>query len=288
VVNFGWFFNYKFPGYGLQVIWALGMSMICLAALVWLPRIVIAIIGLAMVFGHNALDNVHYKGTVLWAMLQDGGFFTLPTGQGLFFLYPLVPWIGVMALGFCFGTLYTNFDAVRRKRILLLLGAACIALFVLLRSTNLYGDSELFYADAPISIAFISFLNVSKYPPSLHFLLMTLGPAFIFLALFEKAKGKLVDGVSVFGRVPLFYYVAHLFLIHGLAMVVAELTGYDWRFLWEMYNFVTGVPELQGYGFPLIGVYAVWLSVVAMLYPLCRWYDGYKQRNKRKVWLSYL
>ena len=288
VVNFGWFFNYKFPGYGLQVIWALGMSMIALAGLVWLPRVAIAAIGLVMVLGHNAFDAVHLENNVAWAMLHDGGFFMLPTGQGLFFLYPLVPWIGVMALGFCFGTLYTDFDAAKRKRILFQLGIGSIALFLVLRSTNLYGDAELFQPDAPTQIAFMSFLNVTKYPPSLLFLLMTIGPGFLFLAFAEKAKGKIVEAVSVFGRVPLFYYVAHLFLIHSLAMLAAEFTGFDWRYLWEMNNFVTNVTELQGYGFPLWGVYLVWILVVALLYPACRWYDAYKMRNKRKVWLSYL
>ena len=287
VVNFGWYFNYTFPTLVMQVIWALGMSMVALAALVWLPRVAIATIGLVMVFAHNLMDPIELEQNMAWAVIHDGGFFEIPTSRFLFVGYPLVPWIGVMALGYCFGTLYTHVDELKRKRILLQLGIGSIALLLLLRSFNLYGDSELFRSDVPFKYAFMSFLNVTKYPPSLHFLLMTLGVAFLFLALAENAKGKIVEAVTVFGRVPLFYYLLHLFLIHGLAMIVAEFIGYDWRHL-ILDTWVSFSPDLKGFGFPLWGVYVVWLLVVATLYPLCRWYDAYKQRNKRKVWLSYL
>lgn len=288
VVSFGWLFSSDLPGFDLGVIWALGVSMIVLAGLVWLPRIAIAVFGFVLVFGHNAFDKVHFKGNALWSLLHDGGPFQLSPQIGGYVVYPLVPWIGLMALGFCFGLVYTDFDAAKRKRFLITIGVSSIALFLLLRLTNVYGEQYKFQWEGSWMWTVLYVLNVSKYPPSLLYLLMTLGPGFLFLAFTENAKGKIVDAISVFGRVPLFYYLAHLFLIHALAMLAAEFTGFDWRYLWQMDDFIIFVPELKGYGFPLWGVYLVWIFVVAMLYPFCRWYDAYKLQNKQKVWLSYL
>jgi uncharacterized membrane protein len=202
--------------------------------------------------------------------------------------YPLIPWVAVMALGYWFGGLYNpSVDASKRTGILYTTGAAAVALFIMLRYINIYGDPHPFEHLNTASRTLMSFLNPGKYPPSLLYLLMTLGPALIFLANSEKLKGPVVNFFSTFGRVPFFFYIIHIYLIHLLALIAAQLTGFGWRAM-ILQNWVTEMPALKGFGFRLWVVYVVWITVVLAMYPLCKRFDNYKMNHKEKWWLSYL
>jgi uncharacterized membrane protein len=288
IVKFAWLFNFNPEIILLGVIWAIGAGMIVLAGLIHLPKKWILIISLIFIFGHNAFDGFAPETlSALWAFLHVQTI--IPTAfTNIFVVYPLIPWVFVMSLGYCLGAIYTpNFEPKRRFKILLTSGISFTLLFFLLRGINVYGDARLWQNDDSTWISIMSFFNVSKYPPSLLYLLVTLGPALIFLALTEKLKGKIVDGIVIIGRVPMFYYIAHIFLIHALAMVAVVATGFPAS---EMIieRFVTMQKGLQGYGFSLGVVYLIWIAIVAMLYPTCRWYNTYKANNRDKWWLSYL
>ena len=287
IVSFAWSFNIRLPFTGLQVIWALGISMICLAALVHLPVKIILSIGLLIVFGHNLLDNIHVDG-FLWSALHESRIFQLDETHRLRVAYPVLPWIGIMALGYGFGKLYSKgVDPARRKKILLLMGSVVIALFILIRFINVYGDPRPWTVQGSGIFTFLSFLNTFKYPPSLLYTLMTLGPAIIFLAFTEKISNWISKAIVHIGRVPMFYYILHLYLIHFLAMFAAEFSGYNWSDM-ILQRRTKFDPQLKGYGFSLGITYLVWIGVVIILYPLCKWYDKYKTRHKEKWWLSYL
>jgi len=285
-------FNPHFTFITLQVIWAIGISMIVLSALVWMDRRVILFTGLLLIAGHNLLDKVHVPGTgmasFLWALLHDHGFFTFgPVTFHVF--YPLLPWIGIMAVGFCFGSLYLpGYDPARRRKMLFAIGSGAILLFILLRSGNFYGDAAYWSVQKNPIFSFLSFLNVTKYPPSLLYILMTLGPALIFLALSERPLNAWTARIAIYGRVPMFYYLAHVFLIHFLALIAAQLSGYRWTDM-ILNGMVNSSPDLKGYGFNLPTVYIIWIGLVLTLYPFCKWYDRYKRSHQAtKWWLSYL
>jgi uncharacterized membrane protein len=289
VVNFGWFFDFHYNNTGTLVIWALGVSMMALSLLIHLPRAVILAFSLTMIFGHNLLDNFHVNtgiGRYAWALLHEPKVFQL-NHVAWFALYPLVPWIGVMSLGYCLGSWYNHVDAGKRKQLLLFTGIASIILFVALRYTNWYGDAAVWTHQSTASFTLLSFLNVSKYPPSLLYLLVTLGPAMIFLSFAEKSNGWLSRQIQVIGRVPMFYYLVHIYLIHFAAMAAAQLSaGHSWSDM-LLVNWVSFDPKLQGYGFNLATTYLVWFALIVVLYFLCRWYDQYKRTHKH-WWLSYL
>jgi uncharacterized membrane protein len=288
IVNFAWYFDIYFSSPGLLVIWSLGISMIVLAGLIHLPRTVILIVSCVLIFGHNLLDNVHFDGNYLWAILHEMTLFRYSDNYKLYVDYPVIPWIAVMSLGYCFGALYDkSYDANKRKKILSIIGFSAIALFIVLRGINLYGNPSNWMQFDEFSKTLISFLNPSKYPPSLLYLLMTLGPALIFLANAENLKGRLVNFFSTFGRVPFFYYILHLYLIHILALLAAQLTGFGWHIM-ILNDWIGSVPALKGYGFSLWVVYLVWIAVILLLYPLCIKFDRYKTNHKEKWWLSYL
>lgn len=283
------------PGYSfinLQVIWAIGICMIVLSVLVRADWYIILLTGILIVVDHNLLDTVHVHGTgaasVLWSVLHEGrnftfGYFTISI------FYPVLPWIGIMTMGYCLGSLYApGYNAIKRRKILLSLGFGAITLFIVLRSGNFYGDAALWSHQKNMAFSLMSFLNVTKYPPSLLYTLVTLGPALIFLALTEKPRNALTSKITVFGRVAMFYYVAHLFLIHLAAIVGAVILGYKWTDMILTTRIYTS-PELKGYGFNLITVYLVWIGLILVLYPLCKWFDGYKRSNlSRYSWLSYV
>lgn len=288
IVNFAWYFDIYFKSPGLLVIWSLGISMIFLAALVHLPRKFILLFSILLIMGHNLLDTIHYNGNVFWAILHEFAFFKITNDVEFVVGYPIIPWIAVMALGYYFGAFYDkSYDSLKRKKLFNLIGISAIVAFVILRFSNLYGDPVLYKDYGVLSKNFISFLNPSKYPPSLNYLLMTLGTAILFLANVEKLKGKVVDFFSTFGRVPFFYYILHLYLIHLIALIFAELSGFGWKIM-ILQDWVTETPTLKGYGFPLWVVYTVWIFVIVLLYPLCKKFDIYKQTHKEKWWLSYL
>jgi uncharacterized membrane protein len=289
IINFAWKFDLNFTHIGLQTIWSLGISMIVLAGLIHFPKKMILVFSLLIIFGHNLLDNIHFDGSYLWAILHERQKFEFTEGHTVIFAYSLLPWIGVMSLGYCFGLLYdSSFDAQKRKQLLNGLGIASIALFFILIAFNTYGDPLQWTNYGDVSKTLMSILNISKYPPSLLYLLVTLGGTLLFLANAEKLKGNVVNFFCVFGRVPFFYYILHLYLIHLMAVIAAEFTGFGWKIMVSMPTFITRVEALKGYGFNLITVYVVWIIVILLLYPLCKKFDNYKQSHKEKWWLSYL
>ncbi|MES2649021.1 MAG: heparan-alpha-glucosaminide N-acetyltransferase domain-containing protein [Bacteroidota bacterium] len=288
LVSFGWKFDLQFRHIGLQTIWQLGISMIVLAGLIHLPKTVILVFSCVIIFGHNLLDKIHFDGSYLWAILHERRQFEWTEGHYFRSAYPLLPWIAVMSLGYCFGSLYqVSFDAAKRKIILNSLAAGTLILYILLILINKYGDPFPWTNYGEFSKTLMSVLDVNKYPPSLRYLLITLGGTFFFLANSENLKGKVVDFFCVFGRVPFFYYILHIYLIHLLAAFAAYFTGFGWQAL-VLEKFITGVMALKGYGFNLVTVYGIWILVVLLLYPLCKKFDSYKQAHKEKWWLSYL
>jgi uncharacterized membrane protein len=292
VVNFGWNFNIMFPMFFFITIWALGISMIILAAFIHLPKKIILVICLVIVAGHNFFDGVQVNGNSLpafgWAMLHTQGFFTW---HKEFFLvgYPIVPLMAIMPLGYCLGAWYAaDYDTRKRQKNLLILGAFAIVSFIILRYTNLYGDPVKWSVQKNAFFTFLSFIKVNKYPPSLLYVLMTLGSAVLFLSFTEKLKGKVVNIISVYGRVPMFYYLIHIYVIHLIAVIASAFTpGQNWK-LWVLTKPIWFTSDLKGYGFSLPVAYLVWAGIVIALYPLCKRYDAYKQANKGKWWLSYL
>jgi uncharacterized membrane protein len=286
VVRLAWMFSLDVSFFFTGVIWAIGASMVVLAALVYLPRWAIAATAIAMVAGHNLLDGIRaeHLGSLgwLWKLLHEPGMNRIGSGTMFFVLYTLVPWAGVMAAGYALGPVLALDQAVRR-RLLVRLGLALTAGFIVLRATNLYGDPAVWTVQSTWTATALSFLNCEKYPPSLLFVMMTLGPALLLLAVFADARGRLAKWIITFGRVPFFYYVAHLFLIHLLAVVYVLAVFGDASVI------IGGrmMAKPPGYGLYLPGNYAVWLLVVVSLYPLCRWFAALKQR-RREWWWSYL
>lgn len=283
VVTFGWYFSLHWTGGArAQVIWAIGASLIVLAGLIHLPRPAIAGVGLLLVLGHNLLDGISPESlgalAPLWRVLHArGALEVIP----VFISYPLLPWPAVMALGYAAGpAIFSEDPAVSRR--LAWAGAALALGFVILRSLNGYGDPHPRLDDGSFALLAMSFLNVTKYPPSLLYLLALLGPALVALAAFRGATGALTRVFVTFGRVPFLFYVAHLYLVHSLAVAVGVAQGYPASALQVMYN-----DRPDGFGFGLPVIYVVWILVVAALYPLCRRYAELKARS-RVWWLSYL
>lgn len=288
IVGFGWYFNFSFPTFALAVIWSLGISMLVLAALIHLPISYIWIISVLLIVGHNALDSIHFQGNILWSILHEQQFYSLSPQRNFEVVYPLIPWIGVMALGYCMGAWYQEpWLPNQRKGMLIKIGWISIGVFVLLRATNLYGDPHPYISYPTLSQSLISFFNPTKYPPSLQYLLMTLGAGFLVLAYAEKWKGKIVDFFCTFGRVPFFYYILHIYLIHLVAMFFAELSGWGWQKL-ILSTWIGFQPNMQGFGFSLWVVYLVWIVLILGMYPICKKFDRYKLDHKEMWWLSYL
>jgi uncharacterized membrane protein len=329
ILRVAWTFNFDFSHYLLAgVIWVIGWCMVLLAGLIFLPVRALAAFGLVVVLGHNILDHFSQSlfATVqqshwgwLWQILYFGGPIQIGEhGPTLFVLYSIVPWVGVMALGYGFGRVMIMDQSARRK-ICLALGSAAIALFLVLRGFNLYGDPRPWVAPANLANvqsqtssaaapanpasqqtapvapprrqqapAWISFLNTTKYPASLLFLLMTLGPMLLVLPFLENAGSRVTNVLKIFGRVPFFYYVLHIPLIHFAAMIVSLLrTGSvaPWLF---MNHPVMNPPAPPGYVWSIGLLYLVWLMVVMVLYLPCQWFAGLKQRRKDIGFLSYL
>ncbi len=288
IVNFAWYFDPGFRTVGFLVIWVLGISMISLAALIHLPKKMIFMFSCVSIFGHNLLDNIHYENSILWTFLHERGPILTTPDHDFRVGYALIPWVAVMSLGYWFGSFYDKtYDPMKRKKLFNIIGIAALLLFLILRGTNSYGNLLPWEKYSNVEQTVFSFLNLTKYPPSLSFLLVTLGGAFLFLANTENLKGRLVHFFSVFGRVPFFFYIIHLYLIHLLALIVAEFTGFGWQKM-ILPAFPSKVEELKGFGFNLAVVYLIWMLVILILYPLCKKFDTYKQNHKEKWWLSYL
>ena len=277
----------------LLVLWVLGLCMVCLAALVWLPVPALAALSLAVILLHNSLDGVtadRFGGAAAaWNVLHQPGAFTIG-GTTVFVGYPLVPWIAVMALGFCGGPLFLM-ERLRRRRILAALGAAAVVWFIAERAINAYGDPVPWAAQPSPLYTVLSFINTTKYPPSLDFLLMTLGPALLLLAWLDRPGLKRSNPLVVFGRVPLFYFVVHFYLAHLAAVLLAfvryggSARAFAFHRLPSMGGAADGFPP--GFGESLWVVYVVWAVIVLALYPVCRWFAELKAR-RQDWWLSYL
>ena len=291
IVNFGWQFDPLFTFNFLAVFWAIGVSMIVLAALVHLPHRVVLAVGLAIVFLHNLLDHVAVPKDgfigVLFDALHRGGGMDIAPGRGIAWAYPVLPWIGTMALGHAFGKLFAaEVPSAQRRRTLLGLGFGAIALFIVLRGWNIYGDFAPWVDQPTAAYDVFSILNTTKYPPSLLYLCMTLGPAMLFLAWAEGRQIRWSAPFIVFGRVPFFYYMLHIYVLHTLATVAMVWQGQP--FHETVFAFTLDPKDYVDNGFPLWVVYAVWASVVLVLYFPCRWFAQYRAEHKEKWWLSYL
>lgn len=287
IMNFGWMFDIHYTMIAFQVIWSLGISMIVLAGIIHLRRPYILILSCVLIFAHNLLDTIHVDGNIFWSFVHDPQ--TYPVGDHrIRFGYPLIPWVAVMSLGYWFGQFYDrSVDPASRRRTFNIIGLSALALFIVLRATNLYGNPLPWTDYGNLTQNIFSFFKLAKYPPSLLFLLVTLGPTLLFLANSENLKGRITDFFSTFGRVPFFFYIFHIYLIHVLALIAAEFTGWGWQAM-ILPALPFRVEALKGFGFNLLVVYCVWISVIALLFPLCRMFDRYKQNHKDQWWLSYL
>ena len=288
LINWAW--NFAIPGLALIVIWAIGASMVVLAALVWLPRVAVLAVGLLILVGHNLLDPLTPQDfgqfDWLWMVLHDPGPIISDSGQFLAFVaYPLLPWIGVMAVGYGLGAVFLAPEE-ERARFLTWLGLGMIAAFLIIRATNLYGDANLWTGQSNALRTVGDYLDTTKYPPSLLYVLMTLGPALAIMPWLEKLKGPVAGLFTTYGRVPFFVYVGHILLAHLLMVAVGMAMGHPFG----LFQNVMADPSrliAAGWGFNLFWVYAVWILVLAILYPACRWFGDLKSRRK-DWWLSYL
>ena len=293
LVLFGATFNLSYQFVVWQVIWAIGWSMVALSVLVFLPWRILLAFSVVMIAGHNALDGIRSSqlGSVgwIWKILHEGfAVINLPGGIMAFSVYPLIPWIGVMSAGFCFGRLF-DLDPDKRRTVMLQLGLLLTAAFVVLRVFNMYGDPSPWSSQPGAMMTALSFLRTSKYPPSLLFLLMTLGPAIATLSVMDRINVSDRNPLLAFGRVPLFYYVLHWYLLHLAAIGFAWMRYGRIDFMFALPPAVSPLPTgyPQDYGYALWVVYLVWAVIVAALYPLCRWFADVKAK-KRSPLLSYL
>ncbi|PIA77952.1 hypothetical protein BFR04_06885 [Gaetbulibacter sp. 4G1] len=291
--NIIWWFDLSYGFIALQVIWAIGLSMVILSLLIYIPKKALLVIGIILITGHNLLDGIILEGTsfksIIWYILHQQQFLVLSQNQMIAFAYPIIPWVGLIVLGYCFGSLYTKgFDIKIRKKYLLTIGLSCIILFFILRGLNIYGDLVPWSIQDTSTKTIISFFDVTKYPPSLLYLLITIGPALLFLFGIEKVKNKITNFFLVFGRVPLFYYFLHVLVIHIAAIIGLLLIGDDWqKMILDVNAWNTG-SLASGYGYSLFTVYLIWIGVIALLYFPSKKYMIYKANNKDKWWLSYL
>lgn len=285
VVSLAWTF---YPGLFMAgVLWAIGWSMVVLALLIQLPISGIALFGVMLIVGHNLFDGVQAEQLgdfgFLWAFLHERTMFSTQSGIRFFLVYPLIPWVGVMACGYAFGNVLTK-TKTQRLRWLRSLGWGLIFSFVVIRGINLYGDPEPWSVQSNFWKTILSFINCYKYPPSLAYLLITLGLGFLILYVFESQRFPIFHPLIILGKVPLFFYILHLWLIHFSAILLA-LPKYGFKAVTLPYLLSSAMPD--DYGYDLHHVYVLWLVMVAILYPICNWFTDYKSKHKY-WWLNYL
>lgn len=288
LINFGLWFDIHFKLLLFNVVSAIGFGFIMLAFLSGRSTRTIAIIGLCILFLHNLAPLVPGSETSLFKRIGMPLFApaSFPFGGGRLFIigYPPIPWLGVMLIGFACGRFFEG-EGRQQRALFLKIGIASIGLFILLRIINLYGDPAPWSQQKSSLLTFLSFLKVTKYPPSLQFCLLFLGIMFVILAALQGIKNKYTEIVCVYGRVPLFYFLVHWYIMHPFVFVMVFLQGFKSADMVGGFNF--GRPK-SGSGIPLWGVYLVWIAVVVVMYPLCKWYGQYKERNKGKKWVRYL
>jgi uncharacterized membrane protein len=281
----GWQFNFDYHLTVLVVLWALGWSMIVLSGLVYLPAWAVTAFGVVLIAGHNLLDGIHSHDPI-WTILHSPYFIWYTPPYSVFVAYTLIPWVGVTAAGYGLGQIY-RWTTGRRRKFLAYGGLGATAGFILLRLANVYGDPSRWAHQPSAGFTVLSFLNTTKYPPSLLYLLMTLGPALLFLWAIDVRTPGFLRPALVFGQVPMFYYLLHIPLIHVLAVGACYLRYGQVHWMFEsptIREFPISQPP--GWEFSLSVVYAVWAAVVIALYPICTWFAGVKRR-RREVWLSY-
>jgi len=282
--------DFYFFEFFLQVIWAIGLSMVFLSVLQFLPYRVLFVIGLLIVFGHNLLDNITveqpFLKSVLWSVIHKEHLYQISDHLQLVIQYPFLPWLGLMILGYALGKLYLpETSAEYRKKFLLITGLASIALFIIIRFVNIYGDMHQWSHQKTPVFTLLDFVNTTKYPPSLLYILMTIGPALVFLSFAENISTRFSRKIAIFGKVPFFYYILHVALIRSISWAAFFVSGHTWSDL-DFTHFREGSLP-YGSGYSLWVVYLTWVAVIIILYFPCRWYSKYKTTHKY-WWLSYL
>ncbi len=292
IMSLGITFDVFYSNIFLQTIWAIGISMTLLGLVIWMPFNAILITAIVIVFGHNLLD--YYESgkqsgySFFYSLLHRPGFFPLGETSTIGVLYPFLPWTGLMMMGFCLGRIFESVKNLEaRKVILTRLAMLIILLFIIVRAINFYGDPGNWSVQKNVVFTVFSFINTTKYPPSLLFMCMTIGPALLFLAFAGNSKSRLAEFITVYGRVPFLYYVLHFYLLHFISAVCFMARGHSFS---EGWNGFPGFPfkfVFPGEGYSLGITYLVWIAVVLALYPVCKWFSDYKKSNKT-WWLSYL
>jgi len=289
VITLGLWADIKFRMMVFQVIGAIGLGLICLSLMLKLSSKIIGIIGLIIILGHNLLQSVSFNDSttlrIFWAFLFRLDVFPVTPNFTFAVLYPFIPWFGIMLTGYACGQLFLLEESKRRKT-LFLTGLSVLAFFVILRFANFYGDPIPWKSQKTPLFTFLSFISIFKYPPSLLYTSLTLGIMFLTLAAADGVRNRLVSIVSVYGKVPLFYYILHWYLIHSLMFLLMFYQGFTWKEL-PFGAFQFGRPPANS-GVELPYIYMIWAFVVITLYPLCRWYNGYKAAHREKKWLRYI
>jgi uncharacterized membrane protein len=296
IISLAWTFDPMYHVHPMQVIWAIGISMVILGLAIHLPYRAILILGLIIVFGHNLLDIPEsapgFKAGFWWDLFHSGFFklYSYAPNHFVMMVYPFVAWTGVMMLGYCAGIFFSpKYNEKQRRKILRRLGFGLILFFIIVRFINIYGDPSAWTTQRNNLYTFFSFMKVNKYPPSLLYLCIMIGPSLLLLSFMEKIRNGFTNMMVVFGRTAFFYYIIHLYLIHLLAVVSFFIKGnhtvQDAIASMQNLPFMFVIPG-EGYGLGI--VYGIWAVVIILLFPLCRWYDKYKTGHKEKWWLSYL
>lgn len=288
-INFALWYDIHFRLMIMEVIAAIGLSFIVLSFLLKVPSRIIGIAGLLIIFCHNLLQGIPIPENPISIFFSSILFrpfmMKISPGFSFFTAYPLIPWLGIMLAGFASGELF-EIPAEKRNKIFLRIGLAALSLFVIIRFINIYGDPSLWAHQKSALFTFLSFINTTKYPPSLLFTLLFLGITFLVLFISDKVNNRFTEILSVYGRVPLFYFIIHLFIIHSLMFVMLFLQGFGSKdLLFGVFN--NGRPKTGG-GVELPVIYIIWLSVVLLLYPVCKWYGRYKDEHKENKYLRYL
>ncbi|MBS1663702.1 MAG: DUF1624 domain-containing protein [Bacteroidetes bacterium] len=287
IMTFCFTLDVRFDMFILETLWSIGMGLVVLGLLIGLPYRYILIIGLVILFGHNLLDIPEAAAKnglpVWWKLLHQPGIVPLWGSHNLFVFYPFLSWAGLTLLGYCCGKLF-----MENKRLLVRIGFAAIVLFFIIRGINVYGDPVRWQPQKTTMATIFSFMNVQKYPPSLLYLLATMGPVLIALGLLKNSDSKLPKAITIFGRVPLFYFALHFLILHIATAITYLGRGHT------LAEGMKGLPMMPfkfvmpGEGYSLAAVYGIWVLIVFVMYPISKWYDGYKSTHKDKWWLSYL
>ena len=294
VIRFAWSFDPLFHYNAHAIISDIGLCMMLLAALIYLPWNAILIISLTMIAGHNLLDSVSFTSgsitSVIWSLLHVNTNYNFGNGYSFEIFYPIIPWVGVMALGYCVGRLFgEEYSTDYRKKNLLRAGVVSLILLLMLRFVNVYGDPVPWSTQAEWWKTLLSFFNFQKYPPSLFYAGVMLSISFILLSIMEGKNLDRWKPVIIFGKVALFYYVMHILVIHIFAMITVVLSGLSWQTMIFTGPIKDGSLLLKGkFGFSIGYVYLVWMVVILFLYPLCIYWNDFKARNKSKWWVSYV